>query len=135
MPVGLFLLAIKVAELTPPSPKFEAGKLPPDSNFTYGPTTSTTTWRAHLGRLHIHEWVAAAKEGEWTISQTMETAMKKNGYSVGPQTAEEEAVNPQNRIAFSNAELVKHILTFIVSYDEVGSLFLKLYITSANVAH
>jgi hypothetical protein len=114
-----FLTIIKITKLRVPSSKHEAGELPPGfANFSYGPTTSITTQRAHLGRMHIHEWVAAADEGGWATSKTMADAMMKNNYMADRQTPEQQA-GPQARVPFSNDQLVKHIVAFIVANDQV----------------
>jgi hypothetical protein len=67
-----FLTTIKITKLRVPSSKYDAGDLPPDSpGFVYGLNTSIYTQRAHLGRVHIREWVTAAEEGNWIIPRAM----------------------------------------------------------------
>jgi hypothetical protein len=68
--------------------------------------------------MHIHEWVAAAEEGGWATSKTMAEAMKKHNYIAERQTPEQQA-GPQARVLFSNDQLLKHIVSFIVANDQV----------------
>lgn len=44
-------------------------------NFAYGPNAHTSTLRAHIGRMHIREWIIAAKESDWAMSRTIWEAM------------------------------------------------------------
>jgi hypothetical protein len=97
-------------------------QFPRNINYSYKPSTSTTSLRPHLLKCHLEEYLKFVDEGKW-INQFW-------GYSEASQSSKTARAQSERPDMFNYMTFHQHLLNFIVADDQVHFYYpLRLTLT------